>query len=45
LFDDAGRLRPELKALAPTGTMRISANPHANGGHLRRDLRMPSFRD
>jgi xylulose-5-phosphate/fructose-6-phosphate phosphoketolase len=45
LFDDAGRLRPELKALAPTGTMRMSANPHANGGRLRRDLRMPSFRD
>jgi xylulose-5-phosphate/fructose-6-phosphate phosphoketolase len=45
LFDKAGRLRPELKALAPTGTMRMSANPHANGGRLRRDLRMPSFRD
>jgi len=45
LFDDGGRFVPELKALAPVGTMRMSANPHANGGRLRRDLRMPSFRD
>src|SRR5262249_57676189 len=45
LFDATGRLRPELKALAPTGTRRMSANPHANGGVLRRSLRMPDFRD
>ena len=44
LFDAAGRLVPELKALAPRGAMRMSANPHANGGLLRRDLRMPDFR-
>jgi xylulose-5-phosphate/fructose-6-phosphate phosphoketolase len=45
LFDATGRLRPELKALAPQGTRRMSANPHANGGVLRRSLRMPDFRD
>jgi xylulose-5-phosphate/fructose-6-phosphate phosphoketolase len=45
LFDDAGALVPELKALAPKGAMRMSANPHANGGLLRRDLRLPDFRD
>ena len=45
LFDDAGRLRPELAALAPTGTRRMSANPHANGGELLRDLELPRFRD
>lgn len=45
LFDAHGRLVPELKALAPTGAMRMSANPHANGGLLRRPLRMPDFRD
>jgi xylulose-5-phosphate/fructose-6-phosphate phosphoketolase len=45
LFDASGRLIPELKALAPKGTRRMSANPHANGGLLRRDLRMPDFRD
>ncbi len=45
LFDANGRLRPELKALAPKGTRRMSANPHANGGVLRRSLRMPDFRD
>jgi xylulose-5-phosphate/fructose-6-phosphate phosphoketolase len=45
LFDASGRLRPELKALAPQGTRRMSANPHANGGTLRRSLRMPDFRD
>ncbi|MDP3583883.1 MAG: phosphoketolase family protein [Thiobacillus sp.] len=44
LFDEAGRLRPELRALAPTGNRRMSANPHANGGLLRRPLRMPDFR-
>ena len=44
LFDAAGRLIPELKALAPRGTRRMSANPHANGGVLRKPLRMPDFR-
>ncbi len=44
LFDDAGRLKPELAALAPTGTRRMGANPHANGGVLLRDLEMPDFR-
>jgi xylulose-5-phosphate/fructose-6-phosphate phosphoketolase len=45
LFDDDGRLRPELKALAPKGTRRMSANPQTNGGLLRRDLTLPDFRD
>ena len=45
LFDDAGRLRPELAALAPEGARRMGANPHANGGMLLRDLRLPDFRD
>lgn len=45
LFDEAGRLRPELKALAPRGARRMSANPHANGGLLRRALRMPDYRE
>jgi xylulose-5-phosphate/fructose-6-phosphate phosphoketolase len=45
LFDDAGRLLPELAALAPTGDRRMSANPHANGGLLLRDLALPDFRD
>ena len=45
LFDDAGRLVPELAALAPTGERRMGDNPHANGGLLLRDLRMPDFRD
>jgi xylulose-5-phosphate/fructose-6-phosphate phosphoketolase len=45
LFDADGRLNPELRALAPRGTRRMSANPHANGGLLRRDLTMPDFRD
>jgi len=44
LFDAQGRLKPELKALAPKGTRRMSANPHANGGLLLRDLRLPDFR-
>jgi xylulose-5-phosphate/fructose-6-phosphate phosphoketolase len=44
LFEETGRLDPELKALAPTGRRRMSANPHANGGVLRRPLRMPEFR-
>ena len=45
LFDADGRLRPELAALAPLGERRMGANPHANGGLLLRDLRMPDFRD
>jgi xylulose-5-phosphate/fructose-6-phosphate phosphoketolase len=45
LFDDAGRLRPEIASLAPVGDCRMSANPHANGGALLRDLRLPDFRD
>ncbi|HLK95592.1 MAG TPA: phosphoketolase family protein [Nocardioidaceae bacterium] len=44
LFDDAGRLLPHLQALAPDGARRMSANPHANGGLLLRDLAMPDFR-
>jgi xylulose-5-phosphate/fructose-6-phosphate phosphoketolase len=44
LFDRAGRLIPELAALAPEGNRRMGANPHANGGVLLRDLRMPDFR-
>jgi xylulose-5-phosphate/fructose-6-phosphate phosphoketolase len=43
LFDDEGRLRPEIAALAPRGERRMSANPHANGGSLLRDLKMPDF--
>jgi xylulose-5-phosphate/fructose-6-phosphate phosphoketolase len=43
LFDAAGRLRPELAELAPKGDRRMGANPHANGGVLLRDLRMPDF--
>ena len=45
LFDDAGRLLPELRELAPEGEQRMGANPRANGGILLRDLRMPDFRD
>ena len=45
LFDREGRLLPELKALAPKGHRRMSANPIANGGLLRRPLVMPDFRD
>jgi xylulose-5-phosphate/fructose-6-phosphate phosphoketolase len=44
LFDAQGRLVPELKALAPKGHRRMSANPHANGGLLRKDLELPNFR-
>lgn len=44
LFDENYRLIPELKALAPEGDHRISANPHANGGLLLRDLRLPDFK-
>jgi xylulose-5-phosphate/fructose-6-phosphate phosphoketolase len=45
LFDDSGRLRPDLAALAPQGLRRMGANPHANGGLLRRDLELPDFED
>ena len=44
LFEADGRLKPELKALAPRGPRRMSANPHANGGVLRKDLKLPDFR-
>ena len=44
LFDADGKIHPEIKALAPKGTRRMSANPHANGGLLRRALRMPDYR-
>jgi xylulose-5-phosphate/fructose-6-phosphate phosphoketolase len=44
LFDEKGRLVPELKALAPKGARRMGVNPHANGGLLRKPLRMPDFR-
>jgi xylulose-5-phosphate/fructose-6-phosphate phosphoketolase len=45
LFDDDGRLDARLAALAPVGDARMSANPHANGGLLLRDLSLPDFRD
>jgi xylulose-5-phosphate/fructose-6-phosphate phosphoketolase len=45
LFDEGGALRPEIAALAPEGERRMSANPHANGGLLTRDLELPDFRD
>ncbi|SIT35689.1 putative phosphoketolase 1 [Paraburkholderia ribeironis] len=44
LFDADGRLIPELKALSPEGARRMSANLHANGGVLRRELKLPDFR-
>jgi xylulose-5-phosphate/fructose-6-phosphate phosphoketolase len=44
LFDADGRFRPELEELAPKGDRRMGANPHANGGLLLKDLRMPDFR-
>ena len=44
LFDEAGTLRAEIAELAPLGTRRMSANPHANGGLLLRDLELPDFR-
>ena len=44
LFDEQGRFREEYAALAPRGDRRMGANPHANGGILLRDLRMPDFR-
>ena len=45
LFDARGRLNPELASLAPQGARRMGSNPHANGGLLLRELRMPDFRD
>jgi xylulose-5-phosphate/fructose-6-phosphate phosphoketolase len=45
LFDATGRLVPALAALAPKGQRRMSANLHANGGNLLKDLRLPDFRD
>jgi len=45
LFDDRGRLRAELAELAPEGPRRMGANPHANGGLLLRELRLPEFRE
>ncbi|HEX5865803.1 MAG TPA: phosphoketolase family protein [Casimicrobiaceae bacterium] len=44
LFDDNGRLVAELRELPPKGGRRMSANPHANGGLLRKDLKLPDFR-
>ena len=45
LFDQDGRLRSEFKEIAPAGTRRMGSNPHANGGHLKRALRLPDFRE
>jgi len=45
LFDERGALRAELAQLSPSGDRRMGANPHANGGKLLRDLRMPTFTD
>ena len=45
LFDKTGRLTPELSALAPAGEKRMGANPHANGGILLKELKMPDFCD
>ena len=45
LFEASGRLKPELAALAPQGERRMGSNPHANGGTLLHDLRLPDFRD
>ena len=45
LFDAAGKLRAEIAELAPKAERRMSANPHANGGLLLRDLNLPDFRD
>ena len=45
LFDDDGKLAPELAALSPKGDRRMSANPHANGGRLLIDLDVPDFRE
>jgi xylulose-5-phosphate/fructose-6-phosphate phosphoketolase len=45
LFDEDGKLKTELSELAPKGTRRMGANPHANGGLLLKNLKMPDFRD
>jgi xylulose-5-phosphate/fructose-6-phosphate phosphoketolase len=45
LFDNQGRLKAEIAALAPRGDRRMSANPHTNGGVLLKDLRLPDFRN
>jgi xylulose-5-phosphate/fructose-6-phosphate phosphoketolase len=45
LFDEKGRLATDIAALAPTGDRRMGANPHANGGLLKRELRLPDFQD
>jgi len=45
LFDEHGTLKAEFKAILPKGTRRMGANPHANGGLLRKPLRMPDFED
>jgi xylulose-5-phosphate/fructose-6-phosphate phosphoketolase len=45
LFDENGTLVPELRELPPTGDRRMGANPHANGGLLLKELRMPDFRE
>lgn len=45
LFDESGAPLAELRALAPTGSRRMGANPHANGGLLKKNLRLPDFRD
>src|SRR5271166_6073066 len=44
LFDQNGKLVAQLKELAPTGIRRMGSNPHANGGKLKRSLRLPDFR-
>jgi xylulose-5-phosphate/fructose-6-phosphate phosphoketolase len=45
LFTDEGALRPEIAALSPAGERRMTANPRTNGGLVKRDLRLPDFRD
>ncbi|MGJ8514403.1 Xylulose-5-phosphate phosphoketolase [Carnimonas sp. R-84981] len=45
LFDEDGRLNADIRALAPEGELRMSANPHTNGGILKRPLKLPSIRD
>jgi xylulose-5-phosphate/fructose-6-phosphate phosphoketolase len=45
LFDAGGRLKPDIAALAPSGERRMGANPHANGGALLKDLKLPAFQD
>lgn len=45
LFDETGRLVPEIAELTPKGNSRMGSNPHANGGLLMKDLRLPDFRD